>query len=253
MLYAEKKNLFEEMRSSANQVIWGRRGTGKTHLLNAFVENINDNNNISDIALYISCDRMARETPRDVLVFNNDYDRVRYFANETYKNFMNALCEQLFEQYEDLLRFKKDAIITERNFDEYLNRVGNKILRLMEICEKGIPTPVTVIKSKGVIKKVKNGHEIGFNTELSISQHKFYGILKSKFNKNKSTNVESTDEQKESFQYEHYLPAIHKALKELLDEMVIDCIYMCVDELWLVDQKNTTSFQPFFWIIFANL
>lgn len=63
LLYAEKKNLFEEMRSSANQVIWGRRGTGKTHLLNAFVENINDNNNISDIALYISCDRMARETP----------------------------------------------------------------------------------------------------------------------------------------------------------------------------------------------
>lgn len=214
--------------------------------MNAFVENINDNNNISDIALYVSCDRMARETPKEAFVFNNDYDRVRYYANETYKNFMNTLCEQLFEQYEDLLRFKKDAIITDRNFDEYLNRVGNRILKLMEICEKGIPTPVTIAKNKSVTKKVKNDNKFGFNAELNISQHKFSGILKSVFNKNKSTNVENIDEQKESFQYEHYLPAIHKALRELLDEMLIDCLYICIDELWLVDQKNTTSFQPFF-------
>ena len=118
-LYAEKGNLLKEMCSSTNQIIWGRRGTGKTHLLNAFVEKVNDDYTISDIALYISCDRMSRETPRESALFTNDYDKVRYFANESYKNFMNTFCEQLFEQYEDILRYKKDSIKTERNFDEY--------------------------------------------------------------------------------------------------------------------------------------
>lgn len=246
ILYAEKGNLLKEMCSPINQIIWGRRGTGKTHLLNAFVEKINDDYNISDIALYISCDRIARETPRESIVFTNDYDKVRYFANESYKNFMNTLCEQLFEQYEDILRFKKDAIKTERNFDEYLERVGHKILNLMEVCTKGVPITVQISTKKDSIKKEKKYNETGIGTEVNVSYKNIGGFIKGIFNKNKSTDIESVDEQKESFHYEHYLPAIHKALSELLDEMLINCLYICIDELWLVDEKNYTSFQPFF-------
>ncbi len=245
-LYAEKGNLLNEMRSSTNQIIWGRRGTGKTHLLNAFVEKINEDYSTSEIALYISCDRMARETPRESVVFTNDYDRVRYFANESYKNFMNTLCEQLFEQYEDILRFKKNSINTERNFEEYLERIGHKILNLIEICTKGIPVTIQINKKKDSIKKEKKNKELGINAGLDSSNKGISGFLKGIFSKNKSTDVESVDEQNESFQYEYNLPAIHKALYELLDEMLIDCLYVCIDELWLVDEKNYTSFQPFF-------
>ena len=245
-LYAEKGNLLNEMCSSTNQIIWGRRGTGKTHLLNAFVEKINEDFSIPEVALYISCDRMARETPRESVVFTNDYDKVRYFANESYKNFMNTLCEQLFEQYEDILRYKSNVIKTERSFDDYLERVGHKILNLMEICTKGIPITVQISKKKDSIKKEKRIKESGINAEVNVDNKGISGFFKGIFNRNKSTDVERVDEQNESFQYEHYLPAIHKALCELLDEMLIDCLYVCIDELWLVDEKNYTSFQPFF-------
>ena len=48
------KHQIEEMKVKAHQVIWGRRGTGKTTLLKAFVHNINYlQQDPSTVAIYL--------------------------------------------------------------------------------------------------------------------------------------------------------------------------------------------------------
>lgn len=245
ILYAEKGNLLSEMHSSANQIIWGRRGTGKTHLLNAFVESINNNYEVADIAIYISCDRMSKETPQETVTLKNDYDKIRYFANDTFKNFMNTLCEKLFDQYEELLLHKKAAINTELQFDKYLERVGRKIIALSEICTKGVPYSVRVIKRTSSSNIDSTQRKKGLSAEAGVDKCSLLGLLKGVFNKTKSTDTEDTEKIEEETQYEHYLPSVYNAVADLLEEMGTN-LYVCIDELWLIDEKSPLSFQPFF-------
>ena len=245
-LYADKSSLLEEMRSTTNQIIWGRRGTGKTHLLNAFVETVNGDDSSSDIALYVSCDRMAKETPREAITFPSEYDRIRFFANETFKNFIDTLCEQLFEQYEDFLQYKKDAVKTELPYDEFLERVGNKILELMEINTKGVPHSEIVTEEHSLTDTDENNSERGMKLASNIQNSGIFGRVQGILSRRKKSNTKQVLQQKKVIRYEQYLPAIQRCLSDLLEEMNITCLYVCIDELWLVDEKSSNSFQPYF-------
>ena len=245
-LYAGKSGLLEEMRSPVNHIIWGRRGTGKTHLLNAFVENINDDSETPDIALYISCDRMEKETPREPITFLSDYDRIKFFANETYRNFIITLCEQLFEKYEDLLQFKKGTLNIECYCEDYIENIGIKILELLDICKKGIPRSYSISEESNLSHTAENHQELGISIETNTQTPGILGMITGLFKKSKNTNSKKVNQVEEKIRYEHYLPAIHKKMANLLEEMGISCLYVCIDELWLVDEKSSISFQPFF-------
>lgn len=245
-LYAENRHLLDEMRSPSNQIIWGRRGTGKTHLLNAFVEGINNDDQSSEIAFYISCDRMARESPIESVSFPNEQARIKFYANETYKNFMYTLCNLLFDQYESLLQYKRKAIHTERLQEEYLDRVGSSILNLMDVCLKGVPRIDYITEGKNHIVSDSSSRESELQTEATSKIKSFVGSISGAFRSKRSRNTESAHQLEEKIRYESYLPSINKAIKDLIDEMMIDCLYVCIDELWLVDEKSSTSFQPFF-------
>ena len=70
------EDLLEQMNTADNQIVWGRRGTGKTHLLKAFTQMINEKQEENKIAYYLSCDNIKTETPVNLL-FNNDMDRLK--------------------------------------------------------------------------------------------------------------------------------------------------------------------------------
>ena len=99
------EDLLERMNTADNQIVWGRRGTGKTHLLKAFSQMINESQDEYKLAYYLSCDAIKMETPVD-LVFDNDVQRMKYFARETYKAFLINLVEQIIDAYQKQLERK---------------------------------------------------------------------------------------------------------------------------------------------------
>ena len=64
-LYVGDESL-NEMTPSDHQLIWGRRGTGKTHLLKAFTQRINNDSDLCSMAFYISCDNVNVVSPVDI-------------------------------------------------------------------------------------------------------------------------------------------------------------------------------------------
>ena len=53
-----------------------------------------------------------------------------------------------------------------------------------------------------------------------------------------------SDEQK--IEYSFSFLEIQKEIANLIKALQIDMLYICIDELWLIDDKNNISFQPMF-------
>lgn len=247
ILYDDRKNLIEEMRTSSNQIIWGRRGTGKTHLLKAFVQRINDDCNLPEIALYISCDRIAQDTPPAELTFPDAIKEAKYFARESYKEFMNDLVAQLVDEFETLLIYKSAAISTDLTIDEILGRVNQKLDHLMSCCFYGVQRTIKTTATAKYIETKTNSGERAIGLDLGTDKRSFWAKLKAKFHRASMSKAENTMEKNETTQYQYSLLAIKHAITDLINEMQVSCLYICIDELWLIDAKNSAvKFQPYF-------
>lgn len=98
-------NALNTIESPEHQIIWGRRGTGKTHLLKAFVQKVNSDPNRKEMAFYISCDEACMHSPLDIQ-FPSDEDKMKYYARDAFKSFLSSLTEQIIDSYAGVLDLK---------------------------------------------------------------------------------------------------------------------------------------------------
>lgn len=164
-------DLLEQMNIGDSQIIWGRRGTGKTHLLNAFTQMINENKEEMKLAYYISCDNIKLDTPVNI-TFDNDMQRMKYLARETYKCLLINLVEQIIDTYQQLLNEKRDY--SKRNLidkKEFQNNVDNRLTKLLEISLTGVPQIVETNEIKSIDHAIQYTKERsgGIEGELSIT------------------------------------------------------------------------------------
>lgn len=234
------------MRSPDNQIIWGRRGTGKTHLFRAFTQRINDDTGINEVAYYITCNDVKYEAPNDKQL-TDDMQRMKEYAFETYKNFMVNLIDQLINTYEELLKKKKNKDIANKvNFKE----VEDNLARLLEICTIGIPTKVRILgkeRSGRANKNIKE-REVGIHIRPQINKPLYFlmNAFHVKFKRIKEDKIYNTTNTETEIEYVISLGEIRKAVKELLTSMRINILYICIDELCLIDDKYVISIQPIF-------
>lgn len=248
-LYVNNR-LLDEMNVADNQIIWGRRGTGKTHLLKAFTQMINENPNEYKLSYYISCDNIKMETPVD-LIFNNDYERMKYFARQTYKAFLINIIEQIINNYQDLLekkyRFNESNI---ENKKKFYDNIDNCLTNLLENSTIGLPHIVETFSKRNINKNRKRKRENGYGFNGEISMPKVLSSIKGcfKFNKIKTNNDENVEsnETEQKIKYSFSFHEIQREISKLIEAIGIDMIYICIDELWLIDDKNNISFQPMF-------
>lgn len=50
----------------------------------------------------------------------------------------------------------------------------------------------------------------------------------------------------QKMQYEFSFHNFHKSFSKLMKAFRLDSLYICIDELWLIDEKSTISYQPLF-------
>lgn len=245
--------ILRDMESPDNQIIWGRRGTGKTHLLKAFVQKINNEATNKKIALYISCDQVKVQSPIDIK-FSSDTEKIKHLAREAYISFLTALVEQLIDNYQNILKNKYayyDIFEHNQKRSQFQKTADARLMDLYENCTHGVPTFVkkkktTIDKSKKE-KQHKKEASIGFENKLTFHLNDLFS-LKGKLSR-KKTKQKIDSNQEEIITIETYRFDFSKAretLKQLLATLQIDTLYICIDELWLIDQKRDLSIQPLF-------
>lgn len=241
------EDLLEEMEVADSQIVWGRRGTGKTHLLKAFTQKINEDQEKYELAFYISCDNVKLETPANI-TFEDDIKRMKYFARETYKAFLINILEQIIDTYEEKLNSKyKYNDFSEEEKRIILEQVDSKLEKLLEISTTGIPRVVEVNEINNVNRKMQkiSESESAFGLDILKKGHSKFSAIFGRKSKRNGEDIKSQEIEKR-IAYDFSFMEIQRTIEAFVKAMKIDMIYICIDELWLIDDKNSISFQPVF-------
>lgn len=240
------EDLLTQMKILDNQIIWGRRGTGKTHLLKAFNQYINEDKNNNSLSYYISCDTIRYETPIS-LEFNSDIDKMKYCAKNTFKCFMTDLLDQMMSSYEGILRTKQ--IYLKKNASQrkqMLKRADDVLLKLDENIAIGIPRLVeSIIVGQETTAQQKSRNK-GLEVSSSFSEKKLdvRSVLSFISKRTNDRKTETLKTNKSVCEFNIY--KLQQMLSELLRALEVDVLYICIDELWLIDDKASLSYQPLF-------
>ncbi len=236
----------ENIHNNNNSIIWGRRGTGKTHLLRAFCQKINEAKNLKEIAFYVSCDDITLDTPVQ-LFFNNDEERIKYNTREAFKTFFTNLNDEIIKNYEEIL-FSKSAYIKSKAEKQKMKQdIENELTNLLELCKYGSNSLITLSEKNEEHLSAENVKSS--STDFVFSPQKNFwqsvGIhIKRKKGKNIKSDVKVIRENQIVNSYD--FRGIKKSFERLADYMEIERIYICIDELWMIDDKKKYSIQPYF-------
>lgn len=217
-----------------NQVIMGRRGTGKTTLFKAFTYYINKiEPNTERKAWYISLDECV---PNALELESNSADDVSVYI---LKCFLLKLLDFL---YNSLDKFEKDKSSILRNTDlvvidcsKKIDKVENLILSLEELIE-GTP------KESSNITKVNEEKATNSSFGLSLSRErrsKAKGSLNAKWTGTRKIVVQNSKE----YLYKIDLRAIRNTIIQIFYELGYKKVYICLDEFNLIDRRTTVSLQ----------
>ncbi len=242
------EELLEQMNTADNQIVWGRRGTGKTHLLKAFAQMINESQEEYKLAYYLSCDNIKMETPVN-LTFDDDMQRMKYFARETYKAFLINIVEQVIDSYQKQLERKYTYNEKDENQKKEIQKKTDDCLtKLLEISTTGVPRIIETFEKKSINVKNQKTNEKSGGIESDFSIPNFLGSIKGIFSRNKMSKGEDfkASEIEQKIEYSFSFSEIQKEISNLVKALQIDMLYICIDELWLIDDKNKISFQPMF-------
>ena len=254
--------LINQMQAPGHQVIWGRRGTGKTHLLKAFCQSINETDDGKFIALYISCEEIETETPRTD-VFSNDMERVKQFAWESMKRFIKLFTDRAIDHYEKILNEQvRCGKITKTAKKEIMDKADTIFLELMSIHDFVHKTETTIGEQAEEYEEEVNGDVVLKETYMKISISEILKCLlsfdfacimegfKGLFSKGSSSIKNGTvrRSRRKTIITESHVDFVK--LREKIDLLVSSLgvmrIFICIDELSRIDEKNAISFQPVF-------
>ena len=241
--------ILNEMTSSDHQLIWGRRGTGKTHLLKAFTQKINNDSDLCSMAFYISCDNVNVVSPVDIK-FSNDDEKIKCLARETYISFLLSLTEQIIDEYNKILENKSFfSSMNRKERQQLIRSVDNCLIELYENCTQGIPKIVdkriTEIVSEVSEQTKEKCFESAAEGKLSFS-HRINLALHGQYNKKKRNSNNKTEESRTEKSYSFSFSKTKGTIKKLMSSLSIKTLYICIDELWLIDQKRDLCLQPIF-------
>jgi len=208
-----------------NQIIFGRRGTGKSHFLKAFNQKINNDLETNICSTYISClDFVGTSENMGSYVYEKKYYNI---ASEYYKKFLEKFCEHLMDhpKFWEIAKNKKE---TESIYSIMVNEIM-----------KGSETVKERIKIKVVEKSKKTTR--GFLGGLSLSKLFSAGAsIESESEKN------NDDKEIINIYYKTDLSKVRELIDNMLTKADIERLYICIDEWSELDKSCNTPIQQYF-------
>ena len=231
-----------ELKNNANQLIVGRRGTGKTHLLGSFNEMIRDDCD-NELSVMISIMKLNRESSVPDNCTLAEYRRIH--ALGLFEDFLKKLFPLFLDQADEQLQIisqklgKKDA-------KKKLATVNNLLTQLLEVVELGSPVE-TLKTSKKTIDSTETGSTKA-GASLSIGLEKNIPLFSAKANL--GGNITALEEAKHVIEIHSKMKVdfikVRELILEVLEELNVEILHILVDEWMELDKCTPSDIQPIF-------
>lgn len=227
------KHQIEEMKVKAHQVIWGRRGTGKTTLLKAFVHNINYlQQDPSTVAIYIVMAKII-PTEDEISVLTGDGSGLAIYV---FSKLIDEICKEFEKIYNS--RYLVMEGTAEKQFLESFYELQD-YLKTYQTYIQGGELTIDNLKSNEVKKEIGYGIDAGINGSTGI-----LGACINFFKKhNKTFNNKQTLALTGKVAFKLETRIIGNLITKMLDAFNISLTYICLDEYSEMDKISEYTIQ----------
>lgn len=241
---ANKEKLNDLYERKDHEIIFGRRGTGKTTLLRSFTHYVNeiknfDSNNPTCYAIYINMEDVVPDTNEINSSDNNSY------IIETYRKLLIKLYDEFYKLWE--LLGKTNNYYNNCYNDKELGDITDNLANLDDIIRNGCENPIKQTANKfssSIFEKSKN---IFSKAEIKFSSNKRTtlgsGILFGS-NRKKATATKESITTSLEYSYTLDISLIRDVIEQIVDNFKFDCLYICIDEFTFVDKGLDETIQP---------
>ncbi len=243
---ANKEKLNDLFFQKDHEIIFGRRGTGKTTLLRAFTYFVNSiNNNESNkptcYAIYINMEDVVPDN------FEIKTDNNSAYIIETYRKFLKKLFDSFVELWEIISETSYYYNIYYSNDD--LNRITNDLALLEKVLIEGTVSPISIVTSSLATKESENAQSntTGAAIEFALNEKKnlsFFNSLSFGRHRKKTKITKKLISQKNNYSYTLDTAAVREVINKLVEDLNLECLYVCIDEFTFVDKGVEESIQP---------
>ena len=223
-LCASKENL-DALARPISQVVWGRRGTGKTTLLKAFSYRINNIVSKDSIAFYIMMSKISPTAEEIKSIHNHDIDLTIYI----FKKLLMKVCVFIGEQYE-----QKEASLSWKARSQFID-----YYYLLEDAVS-IGTEVLVSASKTSNSESTSEKDKGFSLSSELTSDKST-IFRPKLFFSSFRKKALTKKINKEIRFYVNTEFVHNTITKMLDLLSIKHIYLCLDEFSDIDKIESTA------------
>ena len=227
------KDHIENLMSSDHQVIWGRRGTGKTTLQKAFthyVNNIQSNRNLK--AIYVMIAKMIPTSQELELTGNEDKTLPIYIFSKLLGEIIGQL-ETIYDNIQKTLKRKDDDKFV-KNYVELIDIINSYRKKLMGLT-------ITVNDTTSINTEKGVGCNLDVEAKLSPFLLNINSGIKSRFEKTYRHNQSLSIQGSLNFSIE--TQAISEKMENMINALGIARLYICIDEYAEIDKVSQFSVQ----------
>lgn len=240
-----REDLLKKIHNNTNHLICGRRGTGKTHLLGAFFETINNTIETDELALEFSCMEIIHQSASSFIDESPEFTKrknIRILTNKFFKLFI----EKLINHTRDYLDKRRHRFKNERELNELKRKADDRLIRILEEIHTGKPliTSTTFKETTRTEQQNDKRKSLKLGTEISSSGLKFEGGLG--YKKDKEEGSWEVLEKEINGIITIDITNIRNTTLELLDLLGIKTLYILIDEWMELDKTLRLGVQPYF-------
>lgn len=233
------KEVLTDLLKHEHQIIFGRRGTGKTITFKAFTHYINAIQDNTYLACWYS--RLDNIIPNRIELKNNtDVNEIIAIA---IKKYLSKFLRFLYDKFA-LIENQYSAGYNRDVFDEKrLEKIIELMIKLEEIIEEGTKKPELISENEYSLdeKETKGSIDVGIDTSKGFE--KFWNIISFGLSKSKNKSKKIGIKREKAYIYQLDIDEIRDLLDEIVITMNMENIYICIDEFTQIDRDFSFSIQ----------
>lgn len=240
---ANKRHMLDLFEKKNHEILFGRRGTGKTTILRALTYYTNYENTGPQKKRCFYVD-MEDVIPNDCELSNNNS---KVIIVETYRKLLSNIIDQFMDFWCDISDVRNYKGINYTKSE--INYIAKKIDQLHTLVTYGTKKTDNLQEIEKINTKIESdkGYSISNELEISADPLKMSAASKffAKFNRSKSkARIEEISLEKRN-EYVLDVNRIKDTIEKIVMLLKLDCLIICIDEFTRVDKGVSETIQPY--------
>lgn len=238
--YVDRGQLLS-IRTNSSELIVGRRGTGKTHLLGSLEELVSKNN--EELAVLISIMECAQTPP--MLGSETTEFASKRIAREMFLSVLREFLYQFSDKADAILK-RKSKTMPRKAWNALDNSLNDLFARLLSAVELGKKFSIEKT-SRETIKQIKNKKaNASGDASLKVGSGGISGGVNLGLGVGGSGNIETEEETEIQSVFHIDLKEVRNLTVDIIKKLEIDRLYILIDEWMELEKVTPSAVQPLF-------